>query len=174
MGRFLQKDPWLGSLYAPLTLNGYGYCVNDPIQWIDPDGERGRWWEITLYILLRLADLSGSADEGILQGDGQERRPQRPPVVRVVPSSCSEPPKPPGVGGGSGSGSGSGGSGGDSGGGRGAGGRGVGGRSPGSGGAIGAFGTIVTGASVAGQGITEVIKYRKRVEAYLDTEGDWW
>ncbi|OYT75958.1 MAG: hypothetical protein CFK49_00260, partial [Armatimonadetes bacterium JP3_11] len=31
-------DPWLGSLYAPLTLNGYGYCVNDPVNAVDPDG----------------------------------------------------------------------------------------------------------------------------------------
>ncbi|MFN7016662.1 MAG: RHS repeat-associated core domain-containing protein, partial [Fimbriimonadales bacterium] len=37
-GRFLRQDPWLGSLYAPLTLNAYGYCVNDPLQWIDPTG----------------------------------------------------------------------------------------------------------------------------------------
>jgi len=37
-GRFLQKDPWLGTPYEPLTLNRYGYCVNDPIQWVDPSG----------------------------------------------------------------------------------------------------------------------------------------
>jgi RHS repeat-associated protein len=37
-GRFLQKDPWLGSHYAPLTLNRYGYCVNEPIQFSDPTG----------------------------------------------------------------------------------------------------------------------------------------
>jgi hypothetical protein len=28
----------LGSIYAPLTLNAYGYCVNDPLQWVDPSG----------------------------------------------------------------------------------------------------------------------------------------
>ena len=39
VGRFLQMDPWLGSIYQPLTLNAYGYCVNDPIQWVDPEGE---------------------------------------------------------------------------------------------------------------------------------------
>ena len=38
-GRFLQKDPWLGTPYEPLTLNRYGYCVNEPIQLIDPDGQ---------------------------------------------------------------------------------------------------------------------------------------
>jgi RHS repeat-associated protein len=38
VGRFLQQDPWLGSIYAPLTLNGYGYCVNDPVNAVDPSG----------------------------------------------------------------------------------------------------------------------------------------
>ncbi len=39
VGRFLQKDSWLGSIYLPLTLNAYAYCVNDPVSMIDPDGE---------------------------------------------------------------------------------------------------------------------------------------
>ena len=38
VGRFLQQDPWLGSIYAPLTLNVYGYCVNDPVNAVDPSG----------------------------------------------------------------------------------------------------------------------------------------
>ena len=38
IGRFLQKDPWLGSIHAPLTLNRYGYCVNEPVQMVDPSG----------------------------------------------------------------------------------------------------------------------------------------
>ncbi len=40
VGRFLQLDPWLGSIYAPRTLNGYGYCVNDPVQCVDPSGKQ--------------------------------------------------------------------------------------------------------------------------------------
>ena len=42
-GRFLQQDPWLGSVYAPLTLNAYGYCVNDPINAVDPSGAVPAW-----------------------------------------------------------------------------------------------------------------------------------
>ena len=38
IGRFLQKDPWLGTPYEPLTLNRYGYCVNEPVQMVDPSG----------------------------------------------------------------------------------------------------------------------------------------
>jgi len=38
VGRFLQQDPWLGSIYAPLTLNAYGYCANDPVNAVDPSG----------------------------------------------------------------------------------------------------------------------------------------
>ena len=40
VGRFLQRDPWLGSIYAPLTLNAYGYCVNDPVNAVDPSGKQ--------------------------------------------------------------------------------------------------------------------------------------
>ncbi len=38
VGRFLQQDLWLGSIYAPLMLNAYGYCVNDPVNAVDPSG----------------------------------------------------------------------------------------------------------------------------------------
>jgi RHS repeat-associated protein len=53
VGRFLQQDPWLGSIYAPLTLNAYGYCVNDPVNAVDPDGKQmvynpgsGKWLDL--------------------------------------------------------------------------------------------------------------------------------
>jgi RHS repeat-associated protein len=39
VGRFLQQDPWLGDIYQPLTLNAYGYCVNDPIFYKDHTGQ---------------------------------------------------------------------------------------------------------------------------------------
>ncbi len=40
VGRFLQQDPWLGSLSVPLTLNAYAYCVNDPMNAVDPSGQK--------------------------------------------------------------------------------------------------------------------------------------
>jgi len=42
VGRFLQQDSWLGSQYAPLTLNAYAYCVNDPVNKIDDTGRQFR------------------------------------------------------------------------------------------------------------------------------------
>jgi RHS repeat-associated protein len=36
IGRFLQKDPWLGTPYEPLTLNRYGYCVKGKIRILLP------------------------------------------------------------------------------------------------------------------------------------------
>ncbi|MFN4033672.1 MAG: hypothetical protein ACK4ME_08685, partial [Fimbriimonadales bacterium] len=45
-GRFLQKDPWLGDVHQPLTLNAYGYCVNDPVNAVDPSGMKMEWPEM--------------------------------------------------------------------------------------------------------------------------------
>ncbi|MCW5933151.1 MAG: hypothetical protein KIT45_02485, partial [Fimbriimonadia bacterium] len=42
VGRFLQQDPWLGDLEEPLTLNRFAYCTNDPLQFVDPSGEKGK------------------------------------------------------------------------------------------------------------------------------------
>ncbi len=39
VGRFLQQDPWVGDVYTPLTLNAYGYCMNDLVNAVDPNGE---------------------------------------------------------------------------------------------------------------------------------------
>jgi RHS repeat-associated protein len=55
-GRFLQKDPWLGTPYEPLTLNRYGYCVNEPIQFSDPTGR-----EPVTTVLVVVAVVAGVA-----------------------------------------------------------------------------------------------------------------
>jgi len=39
-GRFLQQDGWLGDIYAPLTLNAYAYCINNPVKYMDPSGRK--------------------------------------------------------------------------------------------------------------------------------------
>ncbi len=55
-GRFLQKDPWLGSVFTPLTLNAYVYCLNDPVNAVDPTGKIV--WKIAIAVAV-VALLSG-------------------------------------------------------------------------------------------------------------------
>jgi RHS repeat-associated protein len=38
VGRFLAKDPWPGGLFHPLTLNGWSYVENNPVNFADPSG----------------------------------------------------------------------------------------------------------------------------------------
>ena len=67
IGRFLQKDPWLGSPAMPLTLNRYGYCTNNPINWIDPSG----LLKVKVTITAE-ATLKGEISTGLLPGGKAE------------------------------------------------------------------------------------------------------
>ena len=164
VGRFLQVDPWLGSLYAPLTLNAYRYCVNDPIQIVDPDGESIRELWSSLVVMFAIDAGSnenfGYRDGGIGRGApytvpgctidagpscGREFLDEFEDEIRWRNTPRNSPRWPPVRGGG--------------------------GRS--NGGGLGAIGTIAVGAYAAGEGITTVILYRKRVEDYLDENGNW-
>ncbi|GBC93858.1 hypothetical protein HRbin15_02360 [bacterium HR15] len=63
VGRFLQQDPWLGSVYAPRTLNGYAYCLNDPVNAVDPSGE------IPLVVaVIIIGVVAGIALDEIIEG----------------------------------------------------------------------------------------------------------
>ena len=64
IGRFLQKDPWLGTPYEPLTLNRYGYCTNNPINWIDPSGLLKVKVTITAEVTLKGEISTGLLPEG--------------------------------------------------------------------------------------------------------------
>jgi RHS repeat-associated protein len=70
VGRFLQQDPWLGDIYTPLTLNAYGYCVNDPIQMVDPTGKIPAWMVVVGVII-----IAGIIDEYFEHG-GQDVPPE--------------------------------------------------------------------------------------------------
>jgi RHS repeat-associated protein len=39
VGRFVSKDPWMGSALAPQSLNGWSYGRNNPINRVDPSGQ---------------------------------------------------------------------------------------------------------------------------------------
>jgi RHS repeat-associated protein len=38
VGRFLQRDPYKGSVRSPMTLNGYAYAGQNPVSFVDPTG----------------------------------------------------------------------------------------------------------------------------------------
>jgi len=71
VGRFLQRDPWLGSLYAPLTLNAYAYCVNDPVNAADPSGELPF---LALVAIGALGGAIGGAIAGLIE-EGLDDKP---------------------------------------------------------------------------------------------------
>jgi RHS repeat-associated protein/uncharacterized repeat protein (TIGR01451 family) len=37
-GRFITKDPWVGNVWQPSTLNRYVYASNNPVNYVDPAG----------------------------------------------------------------------------------------------------------------------------------------
>jgi Pyruvate/2-oxoacid:ferredoxin oxidoreductase delta subunit len=44
-GRWVQKDPQLGDIFDPSTLIQYTYCRDNPVNSIDPKGEKAYWEE---------------------------------------------------------------------------------------------------------------------------------
>jgi len=88
VGRFLQQDPWLGDIYEPLTLNAYGYCVNDPVNAVDPSGMFRFKFKTKIGILgLTLTDIDidieignkGTSTPCVLGPDGRPwERPKKP------------------------------------------------------------------------------------------------
>ena len=72
VGRFLQQDPWLGSLYAPLTLNAYAYCVNDPVNAVDPDGH------LPVLVAIGIGILAGLILDEVLERVGGAAPPSAP------------------------------------------------------------------------------------------------
>jgi RHS repeat-associated protein len=75
VGRFLQKDPWLGDIAYPLTLNAYGYCVNDPVGFVDPSGQ---WIAIVAAVVAAVAvvvvAIGGKKLGDNLLEEGRKRR----------------------------------------------------------------------------------------------------
>ncbi|GIV08688.1 MAG: hypothetical protein KatS3mg019_0779 [Fimbriimonadales bacterium] len=94
VGRFLQQDPWLGSLYAPLTLNAYGYCVNDPVNAVDPSGEI----PVLLMFLAGVAvgfAIGAKAGAEIRKSRAGVRLPAPAPSAPASPQPAPSPPQSP-------------------------------------------------------------------------------
>ena len=71
-GRFLSVDPAPPSAGDPTSLNGYAYCVGDPVQFADPDGRKAIMdgddgWHAPLKQGSKLADVGvqGKNDPGV-------------------------------------------------------------------------------------------------------------
>jgi len=83
IGRFLQKDPWLGSVTLPSTLNNFTYCLNDPLQYADPTGKLLAIAAAVLALVAMgltikvLTDLRNEANE--------DRRRREEDAERIIP-----------------------------------------------------------------------------------------
>jgi len=53
IGRFITRDPVKGNTMNPQSLNPYVYCLNNPMKYIDPNGE----WHIGSHDLLPDGDV---------------------------------------------------------------------------------------------------------------------
>ena len=49
LGRFLTRDPYIGKLVKPQSLNQYTYCYNNPLLFVDPDGRDPLHYEGPIY-----------------------------------------------------------------------------------------------------------------------------
>jgi RHS repeat-associated protein len=147
VGRFISRD-------SVLTEHPYVYCEADPVNAVDPTGHFNQKFWVWFLSLLTF---------------GQSGDPNSPVVeMPSDPAPIGQPydrSKPGGSGTGGGGGGGRGGGGGGGGGG---------GRGGGSGGGVGGIVTIGIGLGVGAEGATEVLKYRRRIEQYLNENGDWY
>ncbi|GBC93651.1 hypothetical protein HRbin15_02152 [bacterium HR15] len=89
VGRFLQQDPWLGSIYAPLTLNAYAYCLNDPVSFTDPSGEIA-FVVVVIVAVVVVVTLSGCSSK-----PGLPDYRYNPDSDPNVPGAYPAPQRPP-------------------------------------------------------------------------------
>jgi hypothetical protein len=65
IARWTQRDPVMGRLANPATLNAYAYVGSDPINAVDPTGRHGAWIQVSLGpVTVGYAEDSESPDDG--------------------------------------------------------------------------------------------------------------
>ncbi|MBI2940492.1 MAG: RHS repeat-associated core domain-containing protein, partial [Chloroflexi bacterium] len=64
IGRFLQRDPLIGAIRSPLSLNRFGYALANPLSFVDPSG-----FEIARILK---TDGRGAADNECFSSGGGE------------------------------------------------------------------------------------------------------
>ncbi|BCW95685.1 MAG: RHS repeat-associated core domain-containing protein [Fimbriimonadales bacterium] len=96
IGRFLQKDPWLGDVAQPLTLNAYGYCVNAPVNFIDDTGEQLRLIDLQINVGNFGLNFGGNQNQNIGSGSRVSIWDiiNQPPTL---PGNIQIPTAPPGL-----------------------------------------------------------------------------
>ena len=57
LGRFLSPDNYVQEPYSSQSFNRYSYCMNNPLKYVDPDGEF--WWIVAAGL------VSGAINLGI-------------------------------------------------------------------------------------------------------------
>ena len=60
IARFFSPDNYVQSPDFTQSFNRYSYCLNNPLQYVDPSGEKLKWWQ-NLLIGLGLDFLTGGA-----------------------------------------------------------------------------------------------------------------
>lgn len=66
LGRFLSTDDYVQSPFDSQSFNRYSYCLNNPLKYIDPDGEI--WWIPILANICMSAAISYAHGDGLLNG----------------------------------------------------------------------------------------------------------
>ena len=84
VGRFTTKDPWVGDVWRPGTLNAYAYVTNNPSNLSDPSGRapagEAPWWESPVVAWVRsqmvqnaqspVIDLLSTLNRSVIWGVG--------------------------------------------------------------------------------------------------------
>ncbi|MBQ3634967.1 MAG: RHS repeat-associated core domain-containing protein [Bacteroidales bacterium] len=52
LGRFLSPDPYVQDPTFSQNFNRYSYCMNNPVRYSDPSGEKWKWWQVILGSLI--------------------------------------------------------------------------------------------------------------------------
>ena len=67
LGRFLSPDPYVQNVDFSQNYNRYSYCLNNPLKYVDPDGEL--WWLIPVTIGAYLGGSSANGNFNPLKWD---------------------------------------------------------------------------------------------------------
>ena len=92
-GRFISEDSWFGQLEIPITLHKYIYCYDNPLVYVDRNGQWGTFihkWETeriandifkkhNLKDLKKYSEIIGEGDESVDSGSTSPKKPFKKP-----------------------------------------------------------------------------------------------